>query len=115
MIGITEGSIASRNYFYNDFISGILLNHDASTKSVLIEECKQMLDRVVIVNFEMTQADVVVYKRVSSVPIDILTGIGGLLSLYMGISFLSVVEAASFLLKPFAALLRFPTKSWSRA
>ena len=105
MIGINEGSIKAREYFYNDFISKILFKGDVAKNVQLIQECKNTLERVAIVNFEMTQADAVVYTKVSVVPIDILTGIGGLLSLYLGVSFLSVVEVATFIVRPLFTFL----------
>ena len=98
-IGVDKGSMKQKYFFYNEFISGILFNKDSSDTSDLIRECVVTLERVSIVTLELTQADAIVYSKVSAVAFDVLTGIGGLLSLYLGFSFLSIAEVVDFVVQ----------------
>ena len=105
-IGVDKGSMKQKYFFYNEFISGILFNKDSSDTSDLIRECVVTLERVSIVTLELTQADAIVYSKVSAVAFDVLTGIGGLLSLYLGFSFLSIAEVVDYVLQTCLALAR---------
>lgn len=93
-----DPSRGSKTYFYNAFISAILFGEDQGNTSV-ITECVETLDRIAFVSIEMTRADAIVYTKVEDLPVDIPTVAGGLLSLYMGVSFLSMVEVAAIVIQ----------------
>ena len=56
-----------------------------------MEECLTALQCIAFVEIEMATADALVYTKVEATPTDLLTGVGVLLSLYMGASFLMEV------------------------
>ena len=64
-------------------------NHD--TETYYVEECLTALQCIAFVEIEMATADALVYTKVEATPTDLLTGVGVLLSLYMGASFLMEV------------------------
>ena len=98
-IGMVESAPKSGNFFYNDFITHLLQSQfttpdkaEDNANEHLLEECLSTLQRIAFVEIEMSSADALVYTKVEATAIDLLTGVGGLLSLYMGASFLSLVE-----------------------
>ena len=98
-IGMVENAPMGGNYFYNDFITDLLQNPGTATPDkeeqrdeYLVDECLSILERIAFVEIEMSTTDALVYTKIEATPIDPLTGVGGLLSLYMGASFLSLVE-----------------------
>ena len=89
-----------RKFFYNEFISAILFGEESSDGGVaVLDECKEILERVAFVSIDMTRADAIVYTKVEDVPIYIPTVAGGLLSLYMGVSLMSMVEVAAIFIR----------------
>lgn len=89
-LGISDSPDTYRGKFYfNDLVSNLLFNPDPKTAE---DECKEKLGSVAIVRVEMALVDVLVYEKSSEQDISTITATGGLLSLYVGFSFLSLAE-----------------------
>ena len=83
-------------FFYNGFVSKILFNLDGINDN---QACERKLERVAIVNVEMTGSDVIHLEKTVQGSISGFTTIGGLLSLYAGFSFLSLAEVSFWTLR----------------
>ena len=86
-----------RNFFYNDFVSSILFKNDQKLDEIV--HCKETLARVAIVDIQMTSADAIVLLPHVQSRTSIWTNTGGLLSLYVGFSFLSLADTVYLVLK----------------
>ena len=87
---------ASYQTFFNDFATKILFNSEDPDP---VELCRQKLKTVAFVQVEMVRTDSVVLTREIYSSISIVTTVGGILSLHNGVSMLSVVEVAYWILK----------------
>ena len=79
------------HFFYNEFVSKIVFNtpgQNAVEKEVA--QCKTILKRSSIIDVRFTNGDAVVLERVLSSKTPIWAVVGGLLSLYVGASILSI-------------------------
>ena len=89
-IGINEDQQSVRQFFYNDFVTRVLLGHEAYLNPE--HQCRERLKRVAIIHVEMTRADAILLRKTVRGSISAFTMTGGLLSLYAGFSFLSLSE-----------------------
>ena len=81
----------SKYFFFNSFVSQILHNKD-QVEIDPQEECEGLLEKVAIVDISLVQSDAILIEKTIKDSGDLLTFVGGLLSLYAGFSFLSVAE-----------------------
>ena len=89
-----------RNFFYNEFVSKILYNPpDISQEEKERLYCKEVLKNVAIVEISFTSADAIVLERSLVDTISFWTNTGGLLSLYVGFSSLSLAEITFWVLR----------------
>ena len=96
-LGLTTHSAKySHKYFYNTFVSQILYRRD-SEEHELVRRCQEMLENVAYVKLEMTQTDSLVLSEEEASRYSFLAIYGGLLSLYMGFSLMSLAELAFWL------------------
>ena len=93
-MGITEAR--SEQFFFNDFVTEVLYNSESLTEEEL---CRNMLKRVAFVNVEMTRTDTVVLTREIYAGISSFTVAGGIVSLYKGVSFMTLLEIAFWIIK----------------
>ena len=93
-----------RNFFYNDFVSSILFKNDHKLDEIV--HCKETLARVAIVDIQMTSADAIVLSPHVQSKTSIWTNTGGLLSLYVGFSFLSLAEIVFWIVQTLLLLAR---------
>ena len=103
-LGISESPDTYRGrFYYNELVSNLLFNPDRKTAE---DECREKLKSVAIVRVEMSLADVLVFEKSLTMGISAITTTGGLLSLYVGFSFLSLAELVFWVLRSliFAAL-----------
>ena len=82
--------------FFNEFASKILWNAEPLTSEEL---CRKKLEHVAFVNVEMTQTDAIVLSREVYDSIAYVPVMGGIVSLYSGMSFTSLLETAFWILK----------------
>ena len=93
-LGIS-GSMTNQ-LFFNEFASKILWNAEPLTSEEL---CRKKLEHVAFVNVEMTQTDAIVLSREVYNSISSVTVTGGIVSLYSGMSFTSLIETVFWFFK----------------
>ena len=106
-LGITAEKMSTTvNFFHNDFVSKILYNPPEVRAEEREEQyCLEKLDRVAVVDISFTHADAIVLKQSLESKTSIWTNTGGLLSLYVGFSFLSLGEIVFWLLRSLVRIL----------
>ena len=100
-MGVSKETIATdHEFFYNDFVSKIIFNPPWMSKvEQEVAHCKAILKRSSVVDIRFTNGDAVVLKRVLASKTPIWAVVGGLLSLYVGVSFLSLADTVYLVLK----------------
>ena len=86
----------TNHLFFNEFASKILSNTEPLSNKEL---CRKKLEQVAFVNVEMTQTDAIVLSREVYDSIAYVPVMGGIVSLYSGMSFTSLLETAFWILK----------------
>ena len=93
----------SKDFFFNSFVSQILYNKDQTEFNVQ-KECEGLLAKVAIVDISLINSDAILIEKTIRDSGDLLTFIGGLLSLYAGFSFLSLAELVFWIFSGFVGL-----------
>ena len=100
-MGISKETIATdHEFFYNDFVSKIIFNPPRmSSVEQEVAHCKAILKRSSVVDIRFTNGDAVVLNRVLASKTPIWAVVGGLLSLYVGVSFFSLADTVYLFFK----------------
>ena len=100
-MGISKETIATdHEFFYNDFVSQIIFNPPRmSSVEQEVAHCKAILKRSSVVDIRFTNGDAVVLNRVLASKTPIWAVVGGLLSLYVGVSFFSLADTVYLFFK----------------
>ena len=100
------------NFFFNKFVSNILYNlpeiSDVEKEKTV---CKEIVKRTSFVEIQFTSADAMVLKRTVGSRTSAWTFVGGLLSLCVGFSFLSLGEVLFWLIRLAMEMFRLDTRS----
>ena len=67
MLGLEQTYASHENFFYNEFISQVLLNREVlevkADPQLTIQHCLEKLDKVAMVKIEMTSHDALFLRR----------------------------------------------------
>ena len=108
-IGITlESARYNHKFFYNEFVSNILFASRRNKVEHELDFCTEIMGRAAVVNIEFTRADATGFRISIPKGISVLTGTGGLFSLYAGFSFLSLGELLFWTLRLVSVLCQRP-------
>ena len=119
MLGVEKYRFSSQKYFYNAFVSQILFDQNSYSdkvgKETNIELCLELLEKVALVRIELTTHDVLRFRKYLDKSLtELVQSIGkvhirkrvqymmcytrhhffsgGLMALYVGFSFLTLIE-----------------------
>ena len=96
-----------RSFFYNEFVTKILYNPpNLSQEENERLYCKEVLKNVAVVDVRFTSADAIVLEKSLVDNISFWTNTGGLLSLYVGFSSLSLAEVTFWALRWVLSIIR---------